>query len=533
MIYNQVKTGYPALWIKTSEYSRVLSSLTSFDFRNYFTIDTSNGFSQFIDGTWKPVAVEFKDENNNVEYVKTFDLSVALTHIQSNRSTFDKPITFIINIIGKPESTLFRYVPAVYPLVQKYRNSFWSDSYFDDIQFVFVSSFDIPNEYPNLFKLVNYGMPTPEELYHIVDHINTSSHGRFVKPESIKDIVRSGLGLTENDFIDYCLQSIVNTGSLDSKYIYDNKMASLKQHGILEIIKPTLTFDNIGGLDNIKNIIKRTAFLRANSDKAKSFGVSPIRRILMVGVPGTGKSAICQATANELGLDLARTGISQVMNSFVGQSEANMRAVFAQIKAMTPLCVWIDEFGRDLSGGSSSSHVDAGTTDRVHGEFLTGLQELPEDTFLMCAANQLDNLRPEMLRADRFDKIVFVGLPSFNERIDILKIYLSAIDTDHQYDYEALANATEYFTGAEIASLIKEVKFFVVTDELRPITTEDIIKFAPNVKNIVWNKHKDMIKSMYHFALEQWDWASSEQHNDAQNVINGRTSVQPQVTWKI
>ena len=253
----------------------------------------------------------------------------------------------------------------------------------------------------------------------------------------------------------------------------------------------------------------------------------------MVGIPGTGKSAICQATANELQLDLARTGISQVMNSFVGQSEANMRAVFQQIKAMNPLCVWIDEFGRDLSGGASSASVDAGTTDRVHGEFLTGLQELPEETFLMCAANQLDNLRPEMLRADRFDKIIFVGMPSLNERLDILKIYLKEVDTDHEFDYHALAEATEYFTGAEISSLIREVKFFVVSQDFRPINTQDIVSYVPKIRNTIWNKHRDMVQSMYQFALEQWDWASTEQYNNASMVISGRSSASPEVSWKI
>jgi SpoVK/Ycf46/Vps4 family AAA+-type ATPase len=271
----------------------------------------------------------------------------------------------------------------------------------------------------------------------------------------------------------------------------------------------------------------------SNREQAKKFGITPIRRVLMVGIPGTGKSAICQATAAELGLDLARTGISQVMNSFIGQSEANMRAVFNQIKMMTPLCVWIDEFGRDLSGGQSSSHVDGGTTDRVHGEFLTGLQELPEDTFLMCAANQLEHLKPEMLRADRFDKIVFVGLPSFLERKEILKIYLKDIETDHEYDYDSLAQSTEYFTGAEISSLIKEVKFFVVTSDFRAITTQDILQHIPKVKNTIWNKHRDMVKSMYQHALEQWDWASSEQQEDARNIINGRIFAKEQVSFKI
>jgi SpoVK/Ycf46/Vps4 family AAA+-type ATPase len=258
-----------------------------------------------------------------------------------------------------------------------------------------------------------------------------------------------------------------------------------------------------------------------NPDKAKEFGVSPIARMLMVGIPGPGKSAICEATANALGLDLARTGVSQVMNSFVGQSEQNMRNVFKQISVMAPLCVWIDEFGRDLSGGASSSHVDGGTTDRVHGEFLTGLQELPKNVFLMCAANQLENLRPEMLRADRFDKIMFVGLPSFMERIDIIKIYLDDINTDHVFDYEQLSQATQYFTGAEIKSLIKETKFNIALGEMRTITTQDIVNTAPTIRNILWNKNRQKIQDLYATAIEQWDWASTDQFNDAKLVVSG------------
>jgi SpoVK/Ycf46/Vps4 family AAA+-type ATPase len=214
------------------------------------------------------------------------------------------------------------------------------------------------------------------------------------------------------------------------------------------------------------------------------------------------------------------------MNSFIGQSEQNMRAVFKQINVMAPLCVWIDEFGRDLSGGASSSHVDGGTTDRVHGEFLTGLQELPENAFLMCAANQLEHLKPEMLRADRFDKIMFVGLPSFEERMDILNIYLSDIKTDHIFNLEEISNATQYFTGAEIKSLIKEVKFNIASSELRTINTNDIVSYAPRMRNILWNKSRGMIQDLYSTAIEQWDWASSSQLEDAKNILSNQPIVQ-------
>jgi ATP-dependent 26S proteasome regulatory subunit len=532
MLFNYLKLGYPSLWLKTRETYRSFESVLSYDFRTYFTIDSELGFSQFVDGHWKPVLIEMPTPEGDTKLSTVFDISVAWHWITTN--SFDKPLTFIVPVVGKPDQMIASYAQILYSLNSKYRSSFWTDTLDPSIiQLLFISSFDIPEDYASLFKNVEFSIPDSKELSTVVSHISNSSHGRFVQEDEINEIVRAGIGLTESDFIDFCLQSILANNKIDSKFVYDSKMRHIKESGILEIIKPSITFDDIGGLDNIKDIIKRTAMLWSNKDKAKEFGISPIRRMLMVGIPGTGKSAICQATASELGLDLARTGISQVMNSFIGQSEQNMRAVFQQIKMMNPLCVWIDEFGRDMSGGQSSSHVDGGTTDRVHGEFLTGLQELPEDTFLMCAANQLDHLKPEMLRADRFDKIMFVGLPSFEERVSIFNIYLKSISTDHVYDYEALAKVTECFTGAEISSLIKEVKFYVTTSELRAINTNDIVNYAPNMRNTIWNKHRDMVKSMYQFALEQWDWASSSQLQEARSIITGKTTSSQQITFKV
>jgi ATP-dependent 26S proteasome regulatory subunit len=532
MLFTHLKLGSPAVWFKTQEFSRSLENITKFNFRTYFTIHPQKAFSQFVDGSWKSVLVDVPREDGSVTPSLVWDTSLCFDYISKNN--FDTPITFIVQIIGKPDQIIPMYIPTVAANSFNYREIFWKDEVDTKaIQFLFISTVDAPEEYSSFFKTIEDSVPDLKELSTVVSHISESSHGRFVQEDQINDIVKSGIGLTESDFIDLCLHSVILNNKLDPKYIYDQKMKNIKQNGILEIIKPQITFDNIGGLDNIKDLIRRTALLWNNRDKAKSFGITPIRRVLMVGIPGTGKSAICQATAAELGLDLARTGISQVMNSFVGQSEQNMRAVFKQIKMMTPLCVWIDEFGRDLSGGQSSSHVDGGTTDRVHGEFLTGLQELPEDTFLMCAANQLEHLKPEMLRADRFDKIVFVGLPSYSERKEILNIYLNNIETDHEYDYDALARVTENFTGAEISSLIKEVKFYVVTSDFRPIVTSDILSYAPRMKNTIWNKHRDMVKSMYQYALEQWDWASSEQMDNARNVITGRSINKEELTFKI
>lgn len=536
-MFDKIKLGYPNIWIKDSESSRIIDIVVSTLHRDFYTIDFDSAFSLYQNGTWKSVLVKNPafEITGGDEYVTTFDPQIAMDYLLNNPDRPKKPSTFLINVIGKPDATIQNYAPFLDYLKSKYRQAFWQDdNNIMPLQLIFVSTQDCPEDYISYFNINEEVIPGPQELATIVTHINSSAHDRLLVDSTIKDVVNAGIGLTESQFIDLCLTSVVNHSKLDPRYIYDQKMSSIKKNGILEIIKPSISFEDIGGLDNIKDIIRRTAKLWSDRDQAKAYGVTPIRRLLMVGVPGTGKSAICQATANELGLDLARTGISQVMNSFIGQSEANMRSVFKQIRLMSPLCVWIDEFGRDLSGGASSSHVDGGTTDRVHGEFLTGLQELPEETFLLCAANSLDSLRPEMLRADRFDKIMFVGLPAHEERKHIFQIHLSKIDTDHTYDYDALADASKYMTGAEIVSLIRETKFYVVSESLRPINTNDILKFIPKTKNTIWLKHNDMVMSMYQYALEQWDWASTDQMEDARMILGKSSSAKQtqKIAWK-
>lgn len=528
MLFSQIKLGYPSLWVKSVDSFKTIESIVNFNHRTYFSI-TSSGFCQYINGSWKPVLVPMPNPNNPEEqvYTPTFDFTVANEFLQTYATALPK--TFIFDIFAKQEEFVSTFAGVFNNAAMQYRDAFWSnDVTMMPIQYVIVSNTPCPEAYTHIFKSVETSYPTRDEIITILSHLDTSSEGLLVK-QPVKAIVDAGLGLSESEFINLALQSVLEVGEVSSDYIYEQKMKDIKKHGILEIIKPKVAFNNIGGLDTIKDLIIRNANLWHNPDQAAKFGISPIRRMLMVGIPGTGKSAICEATANALSLDLARTGVSQVMNSYIGQSEANMRAVFQQINAMAPLCVWIDEFGRDLSGGTSSSHVDGGTTDRVHGEFLTGLQELPDNVFLMCAANQLEHLKPEMLRADRFDKIMFVGLPGFQERREILSIYLSDIDTDHKFNLDSVANATQYFTGAEIKSLIKEVKFYVSSSELRAINTSDILAYAPKMRNILWNKSRTMIQDLYKTALDQWDWASSEQFEDAKLIINPTRGASPSV----
>jgi len=525
MLYQQMQLGVPALWIQTKDFVRVSELITKFSSREYYTMHQGL-FSKYVDNVWKPVLVSINDpDGNNIE-VTTSNIPVAMNYLRNLSNTV--PVSFLYYSLEKAEKTAVEIAGLASELSFAYRNSFMTDDISKmPFQIIIISSYVCPEEYKFLYVFIENSYPSYEDLVEIVNHIHSSTNGGAVDLENCKEIARAGLGLDEFSFINYCLLSVLDDGKIDSEYVYKSKMANIKKNGILEIVKPKISFSSIGGLDNIKQVIERNVYFWRNPEEAEKYGISPIRRMLVVGVPGTGKSAICEATANALNLDLARTGVSQVMNSYIGQSEANMRAVFQQIKIMAPLCVWIDEFGRDLSGGASSSHVDGGTTDRVHAEFLTGIQELPENVFLMCAANQIENLRPEMLRAERFDKIFFVGLPAFSERVAIFKIYLSEKD----FNYQSLAQATKYFTGAEIKSLIKNVKFDIVSAYHRNITTNDILSYIPSVRNILWKKDKEMIKNLYRLAYEQWDWASAEQLSEIDDILNERKqSFEP---WEV
>ena len=520
MLLSQVKLGTPLLWMKTEDIYRMNDYIVQSKIRDFYSIIPSIGFAKYVDNDWKPILVDRLEDDGSIIQTITYDFPVAYHHL-SKIDTAHKS-TFIHNLTGPSDSFMDIYGPLLANSYRSYRFAFYEDDLNSfPVQHIFFSNEECPKNYSSLFTVIQSEAMSINEIKEILFHFNSVSDNAFFDIQQIDDIAKSALGLSESSFINLALMSILSKNKINSKFIYDSKMKHIKQNGILEIVKPTTSFDNIGGLDIAKDIISRNVWLWNNPKEAEKFGIQPIRRMLMVGVPGTGKSAICEATAKELGLDLARTGVSQVMNSFVGQSEANMRMVFQQIKAMAPLCVWIDEFGRDLSGGASSSHVDGGTTDRVHGEFLTGLQELPDNVFLICAANQLENLRPEMLRADRFDKIMFVGLPSFEERSAIFEIYLKDVNTDHLFDYSALSSATAGYTGAEIKALIKEAKFYVVSSEFRPIDTNDIVSYAPKMRNILWNKSRQMIKDLYSTALEQWDFASTSQMEDAPLILNG------------
>lgn len=520
----------PLTWVTTDEPGRVIEAVISdaeraAEKRSVYRMDSLQGFITWDDERNRWVKVLINDPQMG-GLMPTQDPSLAFSHVLENRG-----IMLIENAHGMVEMMGGFFLSLVF----EYREAFYSND-LDKIppQFILISYKDeVPKELARMTSHVIHELPDENDLEHITDHLRKNG---VRTRATLGEIARAGVGLSETEFISSALLSTKHKGHIDASFVNARKMDLLKKNGVLEVRTPELAVESLGGLDNAKALIRQIGWLWNNPEEAEELDIEPLRRLLLVGVPGTGKSLVCEAIASMLGLDLGKGGVSSSMSKWVGESEANMRRMFATLKRMAPIVLWIDEFGRDMSGGQSSGSVDGGTTDRVHGEFLTGLQELPKNVFLAAAANRIESLPPEMTRADRFDRVMFVGFPTQEEREEIFRIHLGK--HAHEHNTAKLASVTPFFTGAEIKSLIKEVRFDVAAVEHRRPTTDEIVDHAPRVKGRVWVNHRDAIVQMYRRAVVEWDWASTGQQEEADAVLRAAnasmpTQAAPQATPKV
>ncbi|MBM3682334.1 MAG: hypothetical protein FJW84_02640, partial [Actinobacteria bacterium] len=310
MLIEQIKSGNPVLWVKTPDCSRIADFIVNSKLREFYTIDLTNGFSYYDTDkqTWKPILVEILDPTTNEIVQKTTDdMSVALEHMEKH--DLIRNACFIYQPFGNIELWMMSNKYNFEISSRAYRTAFYNDSIEDaHIQHIIISGVDCPKDVLNI-QVVEPELMGLEEIKDILYHF-AEGLGVELNSEESKEIAKSSLGLSEFSIINLVSLSLIKHKKIDPKYIYDQKMRTIKQNGILEIVKPKVSFDNIGGLDYIKDLMRKNVWLWNNPQEANRFGIEPLRRILMVGVPGTGKSAICEATAHEMNLDLARTGVS-------------------------------------------------------------------------------------------------------------------------------------------------------------------------------------------------------------------------------
>ena len=400
---------------------------------------------------------------------------------------------------------------------------------------------DIPVELQKEISIIDLPLPSINECVKIVKDFTDSYAGNSKlqisnDADTVMQLGRSSVGLSKHE-IENCLsKSLVKNHAISKneiKLILDEKKQIVRKAGILEYIDTTdFNMDKVGGLQNLKKWleIRKTAFTK----EAIDFGLDYPKGVLLVGIPGCGKSLSAKCVASAWNMPLLKLDMGKIFSGIVGSSEANMRQALSLCETVSPAILWIDEIEKGLSG-SDSGGSDGGTSTRVFGNLLTWMQEKKSPVFVFATANNIENLPPELLRKGRFDEIFFIDFPSEEERREIFTIMINGckrdpgkfdIDKFVELSGEAAQGENIRFTGSEIEAVVKDAllrAFYRHSVEKQNIdmNTDDVIKAMGKIVPLAKSR-ADSIKKIR-------DWASE---NAVSASIAAPTKIVTNVTSK-
>src|SRR5262245_20520516 len=280
----------------------------------------------------------------------------------------------------------------------------------------------IPVELEKQFVVVEHELPGRDQLEAIARVIATEP-GELPDGALLGGILDASAGLTRMEAESAFSLSLVRHGRLAPDVLWEIKSGMLQKSGLLTLHRGGETFADLGGLEALKAFCSRA--LRPERPQ----GIRA-RGVLLLGPPGSGKSAFCKALGSETGRPTLILDVGALLGSLVGQSEANIRQALRLVDAMSPCVAMLDEVEKALSGVAASGQTDSGVSARMFASFLGWLNDHESDAFVVCTANDVSRLPPEFSRAERFDGTFFLDLPGAREKDVIWKMYIEKFGLD-------------------------------------------------------------------------------------------------------
>ena len=335
------------------------------------------------------------------------------------------------------------------------------------------SELNIPKELYDLITILQFQLPAQNEINYELKRLIESLNIK-IDPQVLESLTRACQGLSLERIRRVLSKIIATYKTIDENSInllLNEKKQIISQTEILEYWSANETISKIGGVDNLKNWLKKrkTSF----SIQASNYGLPTPRGLLLVGIQGTGKSLTAKAVATEWQLPLLKLDVGKLFGGIVGESESRLRQMIEVAETISPCILWIDEIDKAFSNNSSTG--DSGTSNRVLATFISWLSEKTKPVFVVATANNVDLLPLEIIRKGRFDEIFFLDLPQKQEREQIFKIHIQEFRPNRWelFDYSKLAQLSEAFSGAEIRQSIIEAMYHAFYEK-REFTTEDI-----------------------------------------------------------
>ena len=335
------------------------------------------------------------------------------------------------------------------------------------------SELTIPKELQDLITLIQFQLPLEDEINQELNRLANSLNIQ-IDSQLFENLTRACQGLSLERIRRVLSKIIATYKTIDENSItvlLSEKKQIIRQTEILEYSSVTENINNLGGLDNLKDWLKKrkTAF----SIQASNYGLPTPRGLLLIGIQGTGKSLTAKAIANDWQLPLLKLDVGKLFGGIVGESESRLRQMIHVAETISPCILWIDEIDKAFS--NTESKGDSGTSNRILATFTSWLSEKTKPVFVISTANNIDLLPLEIIRKGRFDEIFFLDLPKKEEREEIFKIHLQEFRPNswESFDYSILAESSDSFSGAEIRQSIIEGMYHAFYEK-REFVTDDI-----------------------------------------------------------
>jgi len=335
---------------------------------------------------------------------------------------------------------------------------------------IVITSSSVWTNLQRLGMSIELSLPDEEELYELINEV-VSPYKNQISIEwdnnNFREAATILLGLSEIEVKNVissliAKQSLLKSDLVDLKFAKDSMFSDI--NGLEKIeVDPTIAF---GGLEGLKDWLDEKKKLMSPDKRIEMMKrhIKPPRGILIVGVPGCGKSLCAKAIAAKWQMPLYLLDFATVQGRYVGQSEQQLKEALETAEHVSPCILWIDEIEKGLSGASG----DSGVTNRMIGQFLFWLQECKKEVFVVATANDINNLPAELLRKGRFDEMFFVDLPNKEERKEIIKLYLlKYLNVKVNDDFiDRLVNLSDGFAGADLESCIRDIAYQVVANNI-------------------------------------------------------------------
>ena len=286
----------------------------------------------------------------------------------------------------------------------------------------------------------------------------------------------------ENVLVSLLANQKIEKKDLDElRYVKDNLFSDISG---LERITTSQRDAEVGGLNGLQSWLSDRKKLLTDPvirDNMVKRGLTPPRGVLLVGVPGCGKSVSAKAIAASWKMPLYRLDFATVQGSYVGQSERQLKEALTTAEQVSPCILWIDEIEKGLSGAGGDG--DGGVSTRMVGQFLFWLQECKKFVFVVATANDVSKLPAELLRRGRFDEIFFVDLPTLEERKTILSLHYKRYtgETMSSDVLDKLASITDGFAGSDLESAMKEAGYYISTHQGERMSESAIVAMVTNI----------------------------------------------------